>query len=87
MAIWALDMHALPFNLGFDAICILYYFVFVRKRPIPQEAIDVELLTLQTANPTAEEKMSLDKQFNRWKAAAIAAFIVSLLLFVVSYFL
>jgi len=87
LAVLALDMHALPFNLGFDAICILYYFVFVRKRPIPQEAIDVELLTLQSASPTAEEKLSLDKQFNRWKIGAIAAFIVSLLLFVVSYFL
>lgn len=85
LAILALDMNALPFNLGFDAICIIYYFVFVRKRPIPQNAVDVELLTLQSAEPTAEEKAALDKQFKVWRFGAIGVFIVGLLLFAVSY--
>lgn len=87
LAVLALDMNALPFNLGFDAICIIYYFVFVRKRPIPQEAADVELLTLQSADPTPEEKAALDKQFKGWRIGAITVFIVALLLFVVSYVL
>lgn len=87
LAVLALDMNALPFNLGFDAICIIYYFVFVRKRPIPQEAVDVELLTLQSADPTPEEKAALDKQFKGWRIGAITVFIVALLLFVVSYVL
>ena len=87
LAFLALDMNALPYNLAFDAICILYYFFFVRKRPIPQEAVDVELLTMQSAEPTAEEKAALDKQFNKWKIGAIAVFVVALLLFVVSYFI
>ena len=87
LAFLALDMNALPYNLAFDAICILYYFFFVRKRPIPQEAVDVELLTMQSAEPTAEEKAALDKQFNKWKIGAITVFVVALLLFIVGYFL
>ena len=78
-------MNAPPFNLGFDAICIIYYFVFVRKRPIPQDAVDVELLTLQSADPTAEEKAALDKQFKVWRIGAIGVFVAALLLFSVSY--
>lgn len=85
LAILALDMNALPFNLGFDAICIIYYFLFVRKRPIPQDAVDVELLTLQSADPTAEEKAALDKQFKVWRIGAIGVFVAALFLFVVSY--
>ena len=86
LAILALDMNALPYNLGFDVICLLYYFFFVRKRPIPQESVDIELLTLQTTPPTPEEKTALDKQYKRWKAGAIAVFVISLMLFIVSYF-
>ena len=87
LAMLALDMNALPYNLGFDAVCLLYYFFVVRKRPIPQESVDIELLTLQTTPPTADEKAALDKQYHRWKVGSIAIFVVALLLFVVGYFI
>ena len=87
LAVLALDMNALPYNLAFDAICILYYVFYVRKRPIPQESVDIEMLTLQTAAPTAEEKTKLDKEFKIWKIGAIGVFIVANLLFLTSYFI
>lgn len=85
LAVLALDMKALPYNIGFDVICLLYYFLFVRKRPIPQEAVDIELLTLQTTEPTDEERTKLDKQYKHWKIGAILVFIISLLLFILGY--
>ncbi len=39
LMILALDRYAIPFNIGFDIICVLYYFMYVRKRPIPQESV------------------------------------------------
>jgi len=87
LAVLALDMNALPYNLAFDAICILYYVFYVRKRPIPQESVDIEMLTLQTAAPTAEEKTKLDKEFKIWKIGAIGVFIVANLLFLISYYI
>lgn len=87
LMILAIDTYALPFNIAFNVICILYYIFYVRKRPIPQEAIDNELLTLQTAPPTEEERAKLDKQYKRWKYGAIAVFVISNLLFALGYIL
>ncbi len=87
LALLALDMNALPYNIGFDVICIIYYFAFVRKRPIPQESVDIELLTLQTVEPTAQEKIALDKQYLRWKYGGYIVFAVSLCMFIVGFIL
>jgi len=87
LMILALDRYALPFNIGFDIICVLYYFMYVRKRPIPQESVDIELLTMQTAKPSATEQDALDKQYKRWKIGAISVFVISNMLFVAGFFL
>ena len=87
LAILALDMDALPWNLAFDAICIIYYFLVVRKRPIPQDAIDADLLAMQSEDPTPEEKAKLDKQYKMWKIGAITVFCVAMLLWIIAYIL
>ena len=42
LLILAYDPVAIWYNIIWDVIAILYYIIFVRKRPIPQEAIDAE---------------------------------------------
>lgn len=87
LMVLAIDWTALPYNIGLSVICLVYYVIFVRKRPIPQEAIDLELLTMQNALPTAEEKNKLDLQFKRWRIGAYTVFILAILLFIVGYIL
>ncbi len=53
-------------------MAILYFVIFVRKRPIPQEAVDAEALALATADPNAEEKAKLDKQYKDGESALTA---------------
>lgn len=81
----AVDWTALPYNIILSVICLGYYFLFVRKRPIPQESIDLELLTLQTTPPTTEEKAALDKQYKIWKTAAYSVFVLSLIIFIIGF--
>ena len=85
LLVLAYDPVAIWYNIAWDAIAIIYYFVFVRKRPIPQEAIDVEALALATAEPTADEKAKLDKQYKRWRIGAYLAAIAGVLLFALTW--
>ncbi len=87
LMVLGVDVNALPYNIILSVLCIIYYYFYVRKRPIPQEAIDLELLTLQTTPPTVEEKAALDRQFKRWRIGAYAVFCLSILLFVIGYIL
>ena len=85
LLILAYDPVAIWYNVVWDVLAILYYVIFVRKRPIPQEAIDVEALTLATADPTPEEKAKLDRQYKIWRIGAYIAAAVGILLFVFAW--
>jgi APA family basic amino acid/polyamine antiporter len=85
LMILAVDWGALPWNIGLSVMCLVYYFIWVRKRPIPQEAIDLELLTLQTIPPTAEEKVKLDRQYNIWRFSAYGIALLAVLIFIIGY--
>ena len=85
LLILAYDPVAIWYNIVWDVLAILYFVIFVRKRPIPQEAVDVEALTLATAEPTAEEKAKLDKQYKAWRIGAYCAAIAGVLLFVIAW--
>ena len=85
LLILAYDPVAIWYNVVWDVLAILYYVLFVRKRPIPQEAIDVEALTLATADPTPEEKAKLDRQYKIWRIGAYIAAAVGVLLFVFAW--
>lgn len=85
LLILAYDPVAIWYNIIWDILAILYFVIFVRKRPIPQEALDVEALALATAEPTAEEKAKLDGQYKRWRIGAYCFAIVAVLLFVISW--
>ena len=87
LLILAYDPVAIWYNIIWDVIAILYYLIFVRKRPIPQEAIDVEALTLATAEPNAEERAQLDRQYKRWRIGAYCFAGIAILLFVFSWVL
>lgn len=85
LLILAYDPVAIWYNVGWDVLAILYYVIFVRKRPIPQEAIDLEQLSLATAAPTADEKTKLDKQYKKWRIGAYCFAGIAILLFVISW--
>lgn len=85
LMVLAVDWSALPYNIALSVICLGYYFLYIRKRPIPQESIDLELLTIQTTPPTAKEKAALDKQFKKWKTGAYIIFALSLLIFIIGF--
>ena len=85
LLILAYDPVAIWYNIVWDVLAILYFVIFVRKRPIPQEAVDVEALTLATAEPTAEEKAKLDKQYKAGRIGAYCAAIAGVLLFVIAW--
>ena len=85
LMILAYDPVAIWYNIVWDVLAILYYLIYVRKRPIPQEALDVEALALATAEPTAEEKAKLDKQYKVWRIAAYCFAAAGVLLFVISW--
>lgn len=85
LLILAYDPVAIWYNIAWDALAILYYVIFVRKRPIPQEAIDVEALALATVEPTAEEKVKLDSQYKKWRIGAYFFAIAAVLLFAISW--
>ncbi|MGE5677156.1 MAG: APC family permease [Pseudomonadota bacterium] len=87
LMVLAVDWSALPYNIILSVICLGYYFIYVRKRPIPQEAVDLELLTLQTTPPTAEEQAALDKQYKTWKTFAYGAFGLSIIIFALGFIL
>lgn len=76
---------AIWYNIVWDVLAIAYYFIFVRKRPIPQEAIDAEAIALATVEPTAEEKAVLDKQYLRWRIGAYCFAAAGILLFVIGW--
>ena len=85
LLILAYDPVAIWYNIIWDVLAIAYYFFFVRKRPIPQEALDVEALALVTQEPTAEESAKLDKQYKRWRIGAYCFAALGVLLFVCSW--
>ncbi|NLD20620.1 MAG: APC family permease [Clostridiales bacterium] len=85
LLILAYDPVAVWYNVAWDLLAIIYYVIFVRKRPIPQLAIDIEELALATQDPTAEEKTVLDKQYKRWRIGAYCFAAVAILLFVISW--
>ena len=85
LLILAYDPVAIWYNIVWDVLAILYFVIFVRKRPIPQEAVDVEALALAAAEPTAEEKAKLDKQYKAWRIGAYCAAIAGVLLFVIAW--
>lgn len=85
LLILAYDPVAIWYNIVWDILAIAYYLIFVRKRPIPQDALDVEAEALAAKLPTAEEKAALDKEFKLWRVIAPAFAIVGVLLFVISW--
>ena len=85
LLILAYDPVAIWYNIVWDAIAIVYYIIFVRNKPIPQESVDVEALALATADPTPEEKAQLDRQYKRWRIIAYCFAAFAILLFVVSW--
>lgn len=87
LLILAYDPVAIWYNIVWDVLAIVYYLVYVRKRPIPQEALDVEALALATVEPTAEEKAKLDAQYKRWRIGAYLFALIGVLLFAGSWIL
>ncbi|MDO5562000.1 MAG: APC family permease [Synergistaceae bacterium] len=85
LMILSVNMIALPWNIAFDVVCLIYFALYVSRRPIPQDAIDLDLLTLQTIHPTTEEKAALDREYKIWKYGALGAFVIANLLFIVGY--
>jgi Amino acid transporters len=83
LAFLAYDPTAIKWNLGFDALCLIYIIVhlFIMKHPIPEESKAIDELTMRFDPPTAEEKAALDKQFHRWIGIAVAASIFSLIIY------
>lgn len=87
LMVLAVDWSALPYNILLSVVCLGYYFIYVRKRPIPQESIDLQLLTLQTTPPTEAEKAALDKQYKTWKYSAFGIFGCALLIYIIGFLL
>ncbi|MBK5261786.1 MAG: APC family permease [Peptostreptococcaceae bacterium] len=85
LMILAVDRTALPYNIILSIVCIGYYFLYVRKRPIPQESIDMDLITLQTIPPTVQEKAALDKQYKTWRSYSIGIFVFAILIYVIGF--
>jgi APA family basic amino acid/polyamine antiporter len=83
LAFLAYDPTAVKWNLGFDALCIIYIIVHlgIMKHPIPEESKMIDELTMSFDPPTPEEKAKLDKQFHRWIGIAVAAGIFSLIIY------
>jgi APA family basic amino acid/polyamine antiporter len=85
LLILAYDPVAIWYNIVWDILAILYYVLYVRKRPIPQEAIDVEQLALATVEPTAEEKAKLDSQYKKWRIGGYCFAALGVLLFIIAW--
>ena len=76
---------AIWYNIIWEVLAIAYYVIYVRKRPIPQEAIDAEAIALATVEPTAEERVKLDAQYKRWRITAYCFAVAGVLLFAISW--
>lgn len=85
LMVLAYDPVAIWYNIAWDILAIAYYLIFVRKRPIPQEAIDAEAIALATVDPTPEEKKVLDAQYKRWRIGAYGFAAIAILLFVFAW--
>ena len=83
LAILAYDPTAVKWNLGFDALCLIYIIVhlYIMKHPIPEESKMIDEMTMNFDPPTPEEKAKLDRQFHRWIGVAIAASTFSLIIY------
>lgn len=81
LMVLAVDRTALPYNIILSIVCVAYYFLYVRKRPIPQESVDIDLLTLKIIRPTVQEKFALDKQYKIWRNCSLSVFVLALLMF------
>ncbi|MEG0829640.1 MAG: APC family permease [Anaerovoracaceae bacterium] len=89
LAFLAIDWNAIWWNIGLSVICILYivFFVVIPKKPIPQEALDEELLAMKTAVPSPAEQASLDSQYKKWKIGAFSGFGLAIVLFILGFIL
>jgi amino acid transporter len=85
LLVLAYDPVAIWYNIVWDILAIAYYAIFVRKRPIPQDAIDAEAIALATVDPTPEEKKVLDAQYKRWRIGAYCFAAAGILLFAISW--
>jgi len=85
LLVLAYDPVAIWYNIIWDVLAIAYYLIYVRKRPIPQEALDVEALALATAEPSPEERTKLDKQYKLWRIISYCFAAFSVLLFVITW--
>ena len=81
LMVLSVDRNALPYNIGFCILCLLYYFFIVRKRPKP--VMSDEEYRSETIAPTPAEKTALDKQYKKWKIGAYSIFILSILMYAV----
>ena len=82
LMVLSVDMDALPYNIGFCILCLLYYFFFVRKRTKP--VMSEEEYRSEMVAPTAEEKKALDKQYRHWQMGAYGVFALSLVMYAVA---
>jgi len=87
LAILAIDWSAIWYNIGLSVLCILYiiFGVIIPKKPIPQEAIDEELLAMKTAKPSPEEMAELDRQYKRWRILSTLAFLLGCVMFAIGF--
>ena len=81
----AIDPDALPYNLGLCVLCVLYYFFYVRKRPVPADP-EAEFRA-SVSIPTAEERLALDRQYKKWKYGAFTAFSVAIIMYIIGIFI
>lgn len=82
--ILAVDWSALPYNIVLSVICIGYYLIAVRNKPISEEGKEIEKEAMQIEEPSTEERVRLDKQYKKWKTGAVLVFIVSAGLYVIA---
>ena len=84
LAVLAYDPEALPWNIGFDILCVIYIVVHlvILKHPIPEDSKDIDKITMTFPDPTPEEKRKLDRQFHRWIGIAVIASVIAIVIFI-----
>jgi APA family basic amino acid/polyamine antiporter len=85
LMIMAIDMDALPYNITLCVICLLYYFLYVRNRPVPKDPTEEFRSSLTV--PTLEEKHALDSQWKHWKYGAFTVFFIAISMYIIAIIL
>jgi APA family basic amino acid/polyamine antiporter len=85
LMVMAVDMDALPYNLALCILCLVYYFLYVRHRPVPKDP-EAEFRS-SVSTPSEAERISLDKQYKKWKYGAFTVFTIAILMYVVGIFI